>query len=62
MTSDFKRRFEEHNRGYVFSTKVYRPWKLLYTEEASTRVEARKREKFLKSGSGKEFLKSLLPS
>ncbi|OGI68716.1 endonuclease [Candidatus Nomurabacteria bacterium RIFCSPHIGHO2_01_FULL_42_15] len=61
MTNNLMRRFKEHNSGYVFSTKIHRPWELLYTEEVLSRGEARKREKLLKSGFGKEFLKSLMP-
>lgn len=60
MSSDVIRRVHEHTQGYVFSTKGYLPWKLVYEEFVGTRVEARKREKYLKSGSGKEFLKKIL--
>lgn len=59
MTENFGRRLEEHNKGCVFSTKGYRPWVVIYKEEAVTRVAARVREKFLKGGSGKEFLKNI---
>lgn len=58
MTNNIERRLKEHNTGAVFSTKGYRPWKLIYTENCGNkRSEARKREKTLKSGYGKEFLK-----
>ncbi len=60
MTHDIPQRFAEHSAGYVFSTKGYRPWTLVYQESYGTRPEARKREKYLKSGSGKEWLKSFL--
>ena len=61
MSADISRRFKEHNSGFVFSTKGYRPWKLVYIEEIGTREEARVREKYYKSGSGKEYLKSINP-
>ena len=61
MSEDYSRRLSEHNSGKTRSTKGYRPWRLLYKEEVTTRIEARKREKYLKSGAGKEFLKSLDP-
>ena len=62
LTNDFERRFNEHNSGQNRTTKAYRPFKLVVLEKFSTRIEARKREKFLKTGSGKEFLKSkILP-
>jgi putative endonuclease len=49
---------EQHNRGYNKSTKAYRPWELFFTEMYETRVEARKREVYLKSGVGKEYIKN----
>ena len=57
MCMDVKRRLREHNSGKTFSTKGYRPWMLFFVETYQTREEARKREKFLKGGSGKEFIK-----
>jgi putative endonuclease len=59
MTIDIERRIAEHNNGENRSTKAYKPFILIYKEELETRVEARKREKYLKSGVGKEFLKLL---
>jgi putative endonuclease len=59
FTNNIARRFEEHNLGYKKSTKSFKPFKLIYTEFVNTRVEARVREKFLKSGKGREFIKSL---
>jgi len=52
-------RLNEHNGGRVTSTRGYRPWKVVYTERFATEREALVREKYLKSGSGREFLKSL---
>ncbi|WP_350216825.1 hypothetical protein [Ekhidna sp.] len=50
-----------HNSGYERTTKALAPFKLLlYKEDGyATRKNARAREKYLKSGAGKEFLKSL---
>ena len=59
LTNNLGRRFLEHNLGYNKTTKPYRPFRILYFEEVSGRIEARKREKYLKSGIGKQFLKSL---
>jgi putative endonuclease len=61
MSTDVEKRLKEHNNGQVFSTKSYKPWKLFYKELVGDRVKARKREKYLKSGCGKEFLKSIKP-
>ena len=60
MTDNLERRIDSHNRGYNKTTKPYRPLRTLLTEERPTRIEARRREKYLKSGVGKEFLKKLL--
>jgi putative endonuclease len=57
FTSDLDDRLFRHNNGYEKSTKAYAPFKLIYTEKCNSRIEARKREKFLKSGAGREFLK-----
>lgn len=57
MCVDVARRLKEHNAGKTFSTKGFRPWKLLLTEALPTRMEARIREKYLKSGIGKEYIK-----
>ena len=38
-------------------TKGRGPWELIYWEEFKTRTEAIKREHFLKSGKGREFLR-----
>ena len=55
MSSDVKSRLEYHNRGYNRSTRARMPFELVYAEECSSRLEARKREKYLKSGIGREF-------
>jgi putative endonuclease len=60
LTQNLDQRIQYHNSGYVFSTKGYRSWKLVYTETAENRKEARTREKYFKSGIGKEFLKTLI--
>ncbi|MES2930658.1 MAG: GIY-YIG nuclease family protein [Patescibacteria group bacterium] len=57
LTSDMKRRFEEHNSGKNKTTAPYRPFDLLFSESYDTRPEARSREKYLKSGIGKEWIK-----
>jgi putative endonuclease len=58
MASDVEQRVRDHNRGYNRSTQARRPFELFYVEECGSSEEARKREKFLKSGQGREFLKA----
>jgi putative endonuclease len=60
MTNNLERRMKEHNGGENRTTKPYRPFVQILTEEFNSREEARKREKYLKSGIGKEYLKTLL--
>ena len=59
LTKNINQRIEDHNKKRVFSTKGYIPWNLFYIESCQNRIEARRREKYLKSGCGKEFLKKL---
>jgi putative endonuclease len=60
LTSDVEQRLTRHNEGREKTTRAYRPFDLIFTESFGTRTDAREREKHLKSGSGKEFLKSTL--
>lgn len=48
-TSSLSKRFKEHNKGLVESTKKRRPLFLIYKEIYSNLSLARKREKYLKS-------------
>jgi putative endonuclease len=59
-TSDLEKRQIEHNRGIVKSTRHRRPLHLIYSETFLSKNEAMDREKFFKSGKGREFLKSIL--
>jgi putative endonuclease len=60
LTKDLDNRIREHNNGKTKSTKFYRPWNLFYFEEINLLKSAREREKKLKSGFGKEYLKNLI--
>ena len=62
MTGDVKRRLAEHNRGYNRSTKSRRPFELMFVEELPSRQEARQREKFFKTGQGRELLRRGSPA
>ncbi|MBI2428573.1 MAG: GIY-YIG nuclease family protein [Ignavibacteriales bacterium] len=63
-TNDLQHRLYRHNRGEVQSTKRYRQWEMVHTEEFTTRSEAMKRERYFKSGIGrmevKQFIKRYL--
>ncbi len=61
-TKDLRKRFNEHNSGKVSSTKNRGPFMLIYYEACLNGHDARYREKYLKSGFGKRYLKSRLKS
>ncbi len=60
LTNNVDRRVLQHNNKRERTTRAYAQFTILYVETCVTRVEARQREKYLKSGIGKEFLKGLL--
>jgi putative endonuclease len=60
LSNNVPKRFLQHNNGLVRSTKTRKPFILIHTEEFATRSEAAHREKFLKSGVGRLYLKQLL--
>lgn len=53
-------RLKEHNTGLVKATKNRRPFKLLYYEASNILEDAVKREKSLKTGFGRAYLKRRL--
>ena len=53
-------RLQRHNKGDYRYTKGYCPWKVIYSEPFKSRSEAIKRERFLKSGVGRQELKRIL--
>lgn len=59
-TSDLRKRVEEHNNGYISSTKYRRPLELIYFEGCLSEMDAKRREKYLKSGNGKIYIKNRL--
>ena len=52
-------RCSQHNAGMCRSTKNRRPFQLIYAEPCESRLDARRKEKWLKSGAGHTFLKSV---
>ena len=60
FTSDLEARLISHNElGRKDWTTRYRPWKVIYTEVFDSKLLAMKKEKWLKSGAGREFIKTL---
>ncbi|HLV38078.1 GIY-YIG nuclease family protein [Xanthomarina sp.] len=61
-TDDVEKRLREHNAGKTKSTKGFIPWELVYFEIFKSKLEAVLREKYFKTGSGREFLKDKINS
>jgi putative endonuclease len=59
-TNDLRKRLRQHTDGHVVSTSKRRPLELLYYEACMDQSDAFAREKYLKSGMGKRYLKNRL--
>jgi len=59
-TSNLIERLKDHNNGKVYSTKSRRPLILIYYEVSRNKYDAFSRERYLKSGMGKRYLKNRL--
>lgn len=59
-TPDLRNRFKQHKLGKVISTKKRLPVELVYYEACINKEDALRREKTLKSGPGKTYLKKRL--
>ena len=61
FTSNLIERYKSHNylskKGYTIK---FRPWQVIYVEFFTTKFEALKKEKLLKSGKGREFIKEII--
>ena len=60
QTQDLQNRLKQHNLGHVRSTKAYIPWKIVYFEGFRNRQEAVDREHYLKTASGRRFIKTTI--
>ena len=60
MTNNLKKRLQEHARGEVKSTILRRPLKLIHYEYFINKKDTETREKFLKSGFGRNQMKLAL--
>ncbi len=54
-SSNVERRLNLHNSGFVRSTKLDRPWKIIASEKFSNRETARWRERELKRSCGRRM-------
>lgn len=57
-TQDLKKRLELHNKAKIYSTKLGKPWELIYYEAYKIKEDATNREKMLKQdGRSRTWLK-----
>ena len=59
-TKNLQKRILSHNVGKNRSTKSGSPWGMIYCEVSLNRDDARARERYLKSGQGRRYLKNRL--
>lgn len=59
-TDNLRKRLKQHNDNEVYSTKNRGPFKLIYYEACINKHDAFIREKYLKTGMGKRYLKNRL--
>lgn len=59
-TNNLQERFKQHNNGEISSTKNRGPFELIYYEACNNEKDAYAREKYLKTGMGKKYLKNRL--
>jgi putative endonuclease len=64
QTADLERRVAQHNdpefRGTLHTKRHPGPWTLLWSEQYQTRSSAMKRERELKTGKGREWIRRQL--
>lgn len=61
QTADLQRRLDQHNdfafRGTLHTKRHRGPWRLIHSEECSSRSAAMRRERELKTGKGREWIR-----
>ena len=55
-TNNIKRRLVEHNKGLNFSTSFRLPFVTIYVEACLNKLDAKRREAYLKTTQGRRFL------
>lgn len=60
FTTDLRRRAEEHNKGQNRSTKSRSSWQVIYYEAHANKLDALRREKYLKTTPGRRALRRML--
>ena len=60
--ADLDDRLGRHNRGESLATRAGVPWEMVHNEQYETRSTAMQRERYLKSGHGRNELRTILSS
>ena len=55
-TNDLTKRLREHNQGKSFATKTRAPFEIIYFEGYRNRDDAEERERFFKTGWGRQYI------
>ena len=59
VAEDVNKRLALHNAGRVKASRPYRPYNIIHTEEFETLKDARQKEKFYKSTTGRRRIKKM---
>jgi putative endonuclease len=59
VTDDINKRLVLHNASRVKASRPYRPYSIIHTESFETLKEARQKEKFYKSTTGRRRIKEM---
>ena len=59
VAEDVNERLAVHNAGRVKSSSPHRPYEIIHTESFETLIEARQRERFYKSTTGRRRIKEM---
>ncbi len=59
-TNNLRARFDKHNAGKVQATAYRRPLKIIYYEAYLDEWDARERERYFKTGWGRNYIKQKL--
>ncbi len=59
-TNDVDGRLMRHNMGAVKSTKGRGPWRIIYTKEFTTKVEASTYERYLKTLKSPKYIREYI--
>ena len=60
--TDMERRMYEHNLGHSKFTSIGVPWELVYEEEYSNLLEAKRREAQIKKMKSRKYIEGLISS